>query len=87
MNSMFDSAVWKRVAGALGVALFLMLSSLCFGQQLTGTLTGTTYDASGAVVPNAQVTMRNEASGDTRTTVSNGSGIFQLPQCSLVPIR
>jgi hypothetical protein len=55
-----------------------MLSSLCFGQQLTGTLTGTTFDASGAVVPNAQITMRNDASGDIRTTVSNGSGYFSI---------
>jgi hypothetical protein len=76
--NMFDSAVWKKAAGALGIALFVMLSSLCFGQQLTGTLTGTTFDSSGAVVPNAQVSMKNESSGDTRTTVSNGSGYFSI---------
>ena len=78
MNSMFDSVVWKRATAALGLALFVMLSSFCFGQQLTGTLTGTTFDASGAVVPNAQVSMKNDSSGDTRTTVSNGSGYFSI---------
>ena len=49
-----------------------------FGQQLTGTLTGTTTDATGAVVANAKVTMQNESNGDIRTTVSNGSGYFSI---------
>src|SRR5262249_51814059 len=42
------------------------------------TLTGTTMDSTGAVVANAKVTMKNELSGDTRTTVSNGSGYFSI---------
>ncbi len=45
-------------------------------QQLTGTISGTTYDQTGAVVPNAQVSVKNEASNDTRQTVSNASGFF-----------
>jgi hypothetical protein len=60
-----------------GVAIML-LASFCLGQQLTGTLTGTTYDSTGAVVASAKVTMKNEASGDVRTTVSNSSGYFSI---------
>lgn len=45
-------------------------------QQLTGSVTGTVYDQSGAVVPHAHVTLRNEKSGDTRATVSGGGGHF-----------
>jgi hypothetical protein len=63
--------------GFLPVVVVLM-SSLSFGQQLTGTLTGTTMDSSGAVVANAKVTLKNELSGDTRTTVSNSSGYFSI---------
>jgi hypothetical protein len=54
------------------------MASLSFGQQLTGTLSGTTMDSTGAVVANAKVTMKNDLSGDTRTTVSNGSGYFSI---------
>src|SRR5512143_3618515 len=44
--------------------------------QTTGTLTGTVSDASGAVVPNARVTLKNEANADVRETVSNDVGRF-----------
>jgi hypothetical protein len=70
--------VCKRAVAVLGLTLFVLLASLSFGQQLTGTLSGTTYDASGAVVPNAKVSMKNESSGDIRSTVSNGEGYFSV---------
>lgn len=54
-------------------------SGLCHGQQLTATLNGTTYDQTGAVVPNANVSVKNVASGDTRQTVSNNNGYFTVP--------
>ena len=47
-----------------------------FGQQITATLNGTTYDQTGAVVPSATVTAINQASGDKRVTVSNAQGNF-----------
>jgi len=60
------------------LAIFVSLSALSFAQQLTGTLSGTTKDSTGAVVTNAKITMKNELNGDTRTTVSNGSGYFSV---------
>jgi hypothetical protein len=60
------------------LAIFVSISVLGFGQQLTGTLTGTTTDSTGAVVTNAKVTMKNELSGDIRTTVSNSTGYFSI---------
>ena len=41
-------------------------------------MSGTTFDATGAIVANAKVSMKNEASGDTRNTVSNSSGFFAI---------
>jgi len=52
--------------------------SLVFGQNASCSLGGTVYDASNAVVPNAKVVLRNEATNTTRETVSNDSGFFSI---------
>ena len=49
-----------------------------FGQQLTGTLTGTVHDQSGAVVPGANVVLTNSASGDVRKVPSDAGGRFVI---------
>jgi len=65
---------------ALLAVLFTFLWCLnpAFAQNVTGTLTGIVSDASGAVVPNCTVTMKNQDSGDIRKTVSNGEGFFSI---------
>ena len=65
------------VLGLLFMALTIF-QGRSHGQQLTATLSGTTYDQTGAVIPRATVTVKNEASGDTRQTTSNGSGYFTV---------
>jgi hypothetical protein len=47
--------------------------------QLTGTISGTVYDSSGSAIPNATVTLTNEATSEKRDTVSNSDGIFVFP--------
>ena len=69
---------WVKVALLACLAIFVTLSSLSFAQQLTGTMSGTTKDTTGAVVTNAKITMKNELSGDMRTTVSNETGYFSI---------
>ncbi|MBO0857704.1 MAG: carboxypeptidase regulatory-like domain-containing protein [Chloracidobacterium sp.] len=66
-----------RIYGAL-LALGLVCSAFAagYGQNLTGQLTGTVTDQSGAVVPSAHITLKNQLSGDTRRTVSNSDGVF-----------
>ncbi len=83
MNSTLElatvSAMLRKITSAAAMLLgLILLVSTCFGQQLTGTLSATVQDSAGAVVPNAKVTMRNDASGDVRTTVSNGTGYFTI---------
>ena len=74
----FSLAAWMKAGLVACLAAFVSISSLSFGQQLTGTLSGTTMDSTGAVVASAKVTMKNELSGDVRTTVSNGAGYFTV---------
>jgi hypothetical protein len=47
-------------------------------QAQTSTLSGTVFDSSNAVVPNATVILKSELSGDTRRTLSNAEGYFTI---------
>jgi len=70
--------VWKRIGLVASLALFVLLATFSFGQQLTGTLSGTAYDQTGAVIPKAKVVLKNEASGDVRTTFTDSVGSFAI---------
>ena len=61
--------------------LFLSLLSFQFLRAQTagtGALTGTIKDASGAVVPNATVTITEVAIGQVRTTMTGGDGVYRF---------
>ena len=60
------------------VAALTSLPWLALGQNASCSLSGTVYDASKAVVPNAKVVLRDEATNTTRETVSNDSGFFSI---------
>lgn len=63
----------------LFVLLISTLVSTVVYSQENATLTGSVYDPSGAAVPNAQITIINSATGQTRTTNSNDTGLFSFP--------
>ena len=47
-------------------------------QVVNSTISGTVQDATGAVIPNAPITLINQATGDKRSSKSNGSGAFSF---------
>lgn len=49
-------------------------------QSDRGSIRGTVTDQNEAVVPNAKITITNNASGETRETVTNESGIYNVPE-------
>ena len=64
---------------ALVVALFLYPSA-ALAQRSTATLRGTVTDASKATVPGATVTVRNDATGFSRTVTTNESGLYSFAE-------
>ena len=50
-----------------------------FAQNDVGSIVGFVTDSSGAVVPNAKVTIKNEGTGESRTVSTDGSGHYAVP--------
>ncbi len=67
---------------ALIAGTVLSLAPRAFAQE-NATITGTVVDGSGAVVPNVAITLTNPATAQSRTTVSNSSGIYLFPSLSI----
>ena len=59
--------------------LLLLLASVSAAQVEQGTITGSVTDASGAVVPDARVTITNVATGVARETRSAADGHYTAP--------
>ncbi len=80
--------IWRRVS-ATTAWLPLVLAILCLSvpyvghAQVTATLTGTVEDSTGGVIPNAKVTLTDEATKLSRVETTNGAGLYAFP--SLVP--
>ena len=74
-----DRSILSRL-GRVGVVtltclcFFLLASRFGFGQVDEGSITGTVQDTTGAVIPNAQVTLTNNDVGLTLETRTNASG-------------
>ncbi len=66
------------VAGLSGLLILMISAGSAFGQGGSGTINGTVYDQSGSVVPNAQITLTREGTGDIRRVQSNTDGFFSL---------
>lgn len=64
------------LSGLLILGLVLFTTVPVHAQQLTGTISATVYDASGAVVPGATIVLKNADSGDIRRTTSDSEGYF-----------
>jgi outer membrane receptor protein involved in Fe transport len=73
----------KLTAGSFLVCLVLALNGLVSGPvyaQVAGaTLNGTVADASGAGVPNANVSIRNTATGVVRDVATDSDGFYSAP--------
>jgi hypothetical protein len=66
----------------LAVAMFSLIlgiaSVFAQSQASTGSITGIVSDSTGAVVPNATVTLTNKATNQTQTTTTGDEGIYRF---------
>ena len=61
------------------VSLCALLSTIAIAQSDYGSIGGFVKDPSGGVVPKAKVTIKNEATGQARPTITNDSGYYTVP--------
>src|ERR1700694_1365349 len=77
----------RRDSKKIGVILFtflalvlIMLTSIRVYAQVSGaTLTGTVSDASGAIIPNAKISIHNVATGEVREVTTDAAGFYTAP--------
>ena len=72
------TGAWRsRIFWVAFLAILLVLSKGAWAQD-NATITGTVTDASGAVVPNAEINLTNPATGQVRKAVSNNVGSYHF---------
>jgi Carboxypeptidase regulatory-like domain/TonB dependent receptor len=76
----------KKLLVFLAVDLFL--AALCtYGQVVSGTIVGTITDTSGAVIPQAKVTVTDVDTGVSRILTTDSSGNYSVPQLPPGPYK
>jgi outer membrane receptor protein involved in Fe transport len=73
------SVVFVAIFGFASIALPDLMSSASAQTAVTGGLSGVVADASGAIVPNATVTIVNTTTRDTRVLTTNAEGRYVAP--------
>ncbi|MBL8238891.1 MAG: TonB-dependent receptor [Bryobacterales bacterium] len=74
MTPIFSRGGWRPLLTAAW--MLALAASLSVAQEITGTLTGTTSDASGAVLPGVSITVTNKDSNQSLTARSDSAGVW-----------
>src|SRR5438094_3617063 len=66
----------KTLVTVVAVCCLLSWSAVLHAQRTQGTISGTVIDSSGAVIPNAEVTITHQQTGTKRVVTTNESGFY-----------
>src|SRR5205085_1230199 len=69
----------SRAVLLMSVLFFVFPLVSLRAQTVTGTILGNVLDASGAAVPNAEVTVTNQDTGVSRSVTSTADGVYTVP--------
>ena len=69
----------SRLTSLLMLIVLSLAGVALYAQTPTGIIQGTVTDATGAVVPNAAITITNKATGIARSVSANASGLYSAP--------
>ena len=63
----------------VALTLVMLMETRVYAQLPSATLSGTVSDASAAVIANAQLSIRNVSTGETRAVTTDASGFYSAP--------
>lgn len=66
--------LWAALLGAL-----LLVAFAAYGQSDNANVNGVITDPSGSAIPNAKITLKNQATGQIREAATNESGVYSIP--------
>jgi len=69
-----------RKTTACLTVLLISMAAPSFAQRITATIRGAVTDPTGAVVPGANVSVKGEDTGFTRSTLTNSSGLYSFTE-------
>jgi len=75
-------STYSSVIRVTTLVIFCLFSSLSFAQS-TGVIQGVIVDAAGAPIPNASLTLRNEATGAERSISTDAAGAYSVPSLAV----
>jgi hypothetical protein len=79
----FLASNFKRCSASIACCIFAFLlaisTSARLSAQTSGTISGHVADTTGAVIPDANITLTNLGTGASRTTATTGSGDYTFP--------
>ena len=77
----------KRFFIPLSAGLLISLASVSGWAQATAQISGTVHDQSGAVLPGVEVTAIQTSTDIHRSTITNETGSYVLPDLAIGPYR
>jgi Carboxypeptidase regulatory-like domain/TonB dependent receptor len=72
----------SALPGGLLLAMILLFTQACLAQGITGSISGTVTDSSGAAISGAMVTIRELGTNAIRTVRTSDVGSYRVPQLS-----